>query len=313
MPPARPSRRWPTSSCCSTSAARRSSDIVQEHRLPHRHPLPRAGLPGDRRAAEGVFPVSTGLVVSALARPEWLVEIDVDRGDPGAHDVLAGRRAAPAAGMLRHGRHVLQPGRRGALRARARRRRRGGVAERHRPARSGRGCSTCSPAGAGAGEAMTRLVANAPVQSSTASSTVVDAGGRTAVALGRAHARPPRAPPRAAAASRPATCSPTTDVPAAMVEAFERRRGRTSATACVAALTRRPRRRRRGGAGALRRPLVVDAVRLAGRRPARRLARRADRTSSRVCGESGSRSSTTTSRARSTPTTAPSYGVPGDE
>ena len=26
---------------------------------------------------KGVFPVSTGLVVSALARPEWLVEIDV--------------------------------------------------------------------------------------------------------------------------------------------------------------------------------------------------------------------------------------------
>jgi len=25
---------------------------------------------------EGVFPVSTGIVVSALARPEWLVEID---------------------------------------------------------------------------------------------------------------------------------------------------------------------------------------------------------------------------------------------
>lgn len=28
------------------------------------------------RWLEGVFPVSTGLVVSALARPEWLVEID---------------------------------------------------------------------------------------------------------------------------------------------------------------------------------------------------------------------------------------------
>ncbi len=28
-------------------------------------------------ALRGVFPVSTGLVVSALARPEWLVEIDV--------------------------------------------------------------------------------------------------------------------------------------------------------------------------------------------------------------------------------------------
>jgi enamine deaminase RidA (YjgF/YER057c/UK114 family) len=25
---------------------------------------------------KGVFPVSTGIVVSALARPEWLVEID---------------------------------------------------------------------------------------------------------------------------------------------------------------------------------------------------------------------------------------------
>jgi enamine deaminase RidA (YjgF/YER057c/UK114 family) len=26
---------------------------------------------------KGVFPISTGLVVSALARPEWLVEVDV--------------------------------------------------------------------------------------------------------------------------------------------------------------------------------------------------------------------------------------------
>jgi enamine deaminase RidA (YjgF/YER057c/UK114 family) len=29
------------------------------------------------RWLKGVFPVSTGLVVTALARPEWLVEIDV--------------------------------------------------------------------------------------------------------------------------------------------------------------------------------------------------------------------------------------------
>ena len=28
------------------------------------------------RCLKGVFPVSTGIVVSALARPEWLVEID---------------------------------------------------------------------------------------------------------------------------------------------------------------------------------------------------------------------------------------------
>lgn len=29
------------------------------------------------RWLKGVFPVSTGIVVSALARPEWLVEVDV--------------------------------------------------------------------------------------------------------------------------------------------------------------------------------------------------------------------------------------------
>ncbi len=39
----------------------------------HREPVYRAV----GRWLKGVFPVSTGLVVSALARPEWLVEIDV--------------------------------------------------------------------------------------------------------------------------------------------------------------------------------------------------------------------------------------------
>jgi enamine deaminase RidA (YjgF/YER057c/UK114 family) len=40
------------------------------------------------RWLKGVYPVSTGVVVSALARPEWLVEIDAtavipaDRGEP---------------------------------------------------------------------------------------------------------------------------------------------------------------------------------------------------------------------------------------
>jgi enamine deaminase RidA (YjgF/YER057c/UK114 family) len=41
---------------------------------------PRYREPVYRKVGEhlkGVFPVSTGLVVSALARPEWLVEIDV--------------------------------------------------------------------------------------------------------------------------------------------------------------------------------------------------------------------------------------------
>lgn len=35
------------------------------------------------RHLKGVFPVSTGLVVSALARPEWLVEVDVTAVIPG--------------------------------------------------------------------------------------------------------------------------------------------------------------------------------------------------------------------------------------
>jgi enamine deaminase RidA (YjgF/YER057c/UK114 family) len=35
------------------------------------------------RWLRGVFPVSTGLVVNALARPEWLVEIDVIAVIPG--------------------------------------------------------------------------------------------------------------------------------------------------------------------------------------------------------------------------------------
>ena len=39
----------------------------------------------------GVFPVSTGIVVSALARPEWLVEID-------ATAVISGPAAENAAG-----------------------------------------------------------------------------------------------------------------------------------------------------------------------------------------------------------------------
>jgi enamine deaminase RidA (YjgF/YER057c/UK114 family) len=38
----------------------------------------------------GVHPVSTGIVVSALARPEWLVEID-------ATAVIAGAGTAPPA------------------------------------------------------------------------------------------------------------------------------------------------------------------------------------------------------------------------
>lgn len=38
------------------------------------------------RWLKGVHPVSTGIIVSALARPEWLVEIDVTAVIPDARD-----------------------------------------------------------------------------------------------------------------------------------------------------------------------------------------------------------------------------------
>lgn len=38
------------------------------------------------RWLKGVFPVSTGIVVTALARPEWLVEIDVTAVIPESRD-----------------------------------------------------------------------------------------------------------------------------------------------------------------------------------------------------------------------------------
>jgi enamine deaminase RidA (YjgF/YER057c/UK114 family) len=37
------------------------------------------------RWLKGVFPVSTGVVVTALARPEWVVEIDATVGKAGLH------------------------------------------------------------------------------------------------------------------------------------------------------------------------------------------------------------------------------------
>ena len=100
------------------------------------------------RWLKGVHPVSTGLVVEALARPEWLVEIDatavISRRAP-TDDVLA-RRARRRHRRVRHGDLLVEPRGRVAVRARAGRRRGGRVAERHRPARSDPRCSTSSPA-----------------------------------------------------------------------------------------------------------------------------------------------------------------------
>jgi enamine deaminase RidA (YjgF/YER057c/UK114 family) len=47
---------------------------------------------------KGVFPVSTGLIVQGLARPEWVMEIDVWAVIP---DERAARATAPRAGARR--------------------------------------------------------------------------------------------------------------------------------------------------------------------------------------------------------------------
>ena len=77
MRPARRGGSWTTSSCSWASAAPRLEHIVSCHvyltDIRHREPVYQ--VLGERLA--GVYPVFTGLVVQALARPEWVVEVTV--------------------------------------------------------------------------------------------------------------------------------------------------------------------------------------------------------------------------------------------
>ena len=77
IPRARPSGRWRTSALLLEEAGARLEDVCK---ITIYLTDPRYREPVYRTVGawlKGVFPVSTGLVVSALARPEWLVEIDV--------------------------------------------------------------------------------------------------------------------------------------------------------------------------------------------------------------------------------------------
>ena len=102
------------------------------------------------RWLKGVYPVSTGLVVEALARPEWLVEIDATAvisevdGTP-TNDVLP-RRPRRRHGRLRHRDLFVEPRGRVALCTHPGDRRGGRVAERHQPGARPTACSTRSPA-----------------------------------------------------------------------------------------------------------------------------------------------------------------------
>ena len=75
--PARPRRRWTTSSCCWARPGRALEHIckatVYLTDIRYREPVYR--VLGERM--KGVYPAFTGLVVPALARPEWVVEVDV--------------------------------------------------------------------------------------------------------------------------------------------------------------------------------------------------------------------------------------------
>ena len=56
---------------------RRSSTISEDRRLPDRHPLSRGRLSGDGQMAQGRLSLFDRPGRARLARPEWMVEIDV--------------------------------------------------------------------------------------------------------------------------------------------------------------------------------------------------------------------------------------------
>ena len=64
------------------------------------------------RWLKGVHPVSTGLVVSALARPEWLVEIDATAVIADRGSTLTFSLSPATIGRVRHGDLLVEPGRR---------------------------------------------------------------------------------------------------------------------------------------------------------------------------------------------------------
>ena len=259
----------------------------------------------------GVFPVSTGLVVSrSRGRSGW--SRSMRSRCSGRDDVLARSALRPAAGAFGASCLVLQPGGRRALRPRARRRRRRRVAERDRPVARRRAARPARERAAGARGDRRSASRRRPTPSYRQLTVRRRRRARRRV-LGRAHARAARDGRGAAVASRRGTCSPTRACPSAMVEAFEASAGDDLGDRLVAALSRRARGRaaRRGRCAP---PGCSWSTRdLAGRRPARRLARRAGRTSfARLWPLWQPQLDAYVHRALD-PSQAPSYGVPGDE
>ena len=142
---ARPSRRWRTSSCCCARPARARPHRQGDRDLPDRHPLPRAGLPRDRARLQGVLP-----------------GLDRDRGDGARAARVAGRDrrdrrdpamtlsllgADPGTGEVGIAIASSSAGGGRAVRVRAGRGRRGGVAERDRSAARPGAARRARPAG----------------------------------------------------------------------------------------------------------------------------------------------------------------------
>ena len=73
----RPSRRWRTSSSCWPRRARALEHICKITIYLTDPRYREAVYRTVGRWLKGVYPVSTGIVVAGLARPEWLVEVDV--------------------------------------------------------------------------------------------------------------------------------------------------------------------------------------------------------------------------------------------
>ena len=172
------------------------------------------------RWTKGVHPISTGLVVCALARPEWLVEIDAIAVHPGGGRMTFSVLAADGNGAIGIAITSSSP----AVAARcihlARRRRRRGFAEHHGPTAGDAAPGRAARPATALARPSTKVVRNnragrvppAAPSSTSAAKALPSRGPRLLafITTGSARASSPRA-----------TCSPGPRSSTAIIEAFD--------------------------------------------------------------------------------------------
>ena len=317
MPASRRTRRWPTSPCCWRSAGSELGHIakivVYLTDIRYREAVYRSM----GKWLKGVFPCSTGLVVTALARPEWVVEIDatavIPEGykpkkkseemtfsiaarcvDTGMFGIAVSSSSPAVAARCAHARAGV-----GAF----------GTQNITDPRLGPQGLDLMAK-GASAEQAIATLKQSAP-HIAFRQLIAVDANGKAAAHSGD-HTLGTHATAQALNVVAAGNLLRDEEIPAKMVAAFQRAQGHLGGTAadgdgggdCC---------RRRRGTGALRRPADRARRALAGRRSARRLVRwRSDRGAAETVGHLQAAAGGLR-HARAQSHGAPSFGVPGDK